>query len=191
MSKTAVFEWDELNLLRESVPDFVAEYRKNRDHALLRRFCDYMEFVLCLVYVYGWQDAEEIVGIVPFKDGFDDKAVNLDIDGETFRDRVLKQADLDSEDGILRIIDTEAHRDYNTGVYDAGRESGVSGLKKRWNTRMDDKVRDQHAYMEGMTVGLDDLFYTYSGESALFPGGFGVPDLDVNCRCTVSLINET
>ena len=109
-----LMEWDELHLLKESVPEMMAEYRKNRDRSAVDRWCDYMEFVLCLVYAYGWKDAEEIVGIVPFKDGLDDKAVNLDIDGETFRDRIYQQLEEDSPDGILRIIDTEAHRDYNT-----------------------------------------------------------------------------
>lgn len=186
---SAIFEWDELNLLRESVPELLRSYQQ-KDRKAVRRWCDYMEFVLCLVYAYGWKDAEEIVGIVPYKDGLDDKAVNLDIDGETFRDRIERQLAEDSPDGILRIIDTESHRDYNTAVYDAGKASGISGLKKRWNTRMDDKVRDAHAYMEGMTVGMDDLFYTYSGESTMFPGGFGVPELDCNCRCSISLVRD-
>ena len=186
----SIMEWDELNLLRASVSEMIREYRKtgNREH--LMRWCDYMEYVLCLVYAYGWQDAEEIVGIVPFKDGLDDKAVNLDIKGETFRERVAKQLDerFDPTEEILRIIDTEAHRDYNTGVYDAGKKSNTPNLKKRWNTRLDDKVRDAHAYLEGVTVGMDDEFYTYTGDSALYPGGFGVPDLDINCRCTISLV---
>lgn len=184
-----VMEWDELNLLRTSIPDLLTAW-KSQNRKAVDRWCDYMEFVLCLVYAYGWKDAEEIVGIVPYKDGLDDKAVNLDIDGETFRDRIERQLAEGSPDGILRIIDTESHRDYNTAVYDAGKASGISGLKKRWNTRMDDKVRDAHAYMEGMTVGMDDLFYTYSGESAMFPGGFGVPELDCNCRCAVSLVRD-
>ena len=181
--------WDELTLLKqEAVSTF--NRRRNLKPEDIERFCDYMEFVLCLIYDYGWKDAEQIVGIVPFKDGLDDKAVNLDIDGETFRDRIERQLAEDSPDGILRIIDTESHRDYNTAVYDAGKASGISGLKKRWNTRMDDKVRDAHAYMEGMTVGMDDLFYTYTGESTLFPGGFGVPELDCNCRCSISLVRD-
>ena len=182
-----LMEWDELNLLRESVPNLLNEYRQKRDHRLVHEWCDYMEFVLCLVYAYGWKDAEEIVGIVPFKDGLDDKTVNLDIDGETFRDRIQTQLDEDSLDGILRIIDTEAHRDYNTGVYDAGDESGIDGLMKVWRTRLDDKVRDAHAYLEGVKVGLHDAFYTYDGSSALYPGGFGVPELDINCRCSIEL----
>ena len=182
-----LMEWDELHLLKESVPEMMAEYRKNRDRSAVDRWCDYMEFVLCLVYAYGWKDAEEIVGIVPKPDGLDDKAVNLDIDGETFRDRIYQQLEEDSPDGILRIIDTEAHRDYNTGVYDAGNESGEEGLMKEWRTRLDDKVRDAHAYLEGVKVGLNDHFYTYDGSSALYPGGFGVPELDINCRCSIAL----
>ena len=180
-------EWDELNILRQSAEDFIRDYRKSHDRKVVDRFCDYMEFVLCLVYAYGWEDAEQIIGIVPWKDGIDDKCVNLDIKGETYRDRILEQAEAGSVDGVLRIIDTEAHRDYNTAVVDAAKSSGINGLKKTWNTMLDDKVRDQHSYLEGVTVGLDDLFYTESGDSALFPGGFGLPELDCNCRCFVTL----
>ena len=90
-------------------------------------------------------------------------------------------------DGILRIIDTEAHRDYNTAIYDAGKESGIQGLKKRWMTMMDGKVRDTHSYLQGMAVGLDDRFYTFDGDSALAPGGFELPENNVNCRCWITL----
>jgi hypothetical protein len=185
-----VMEWDELNLLRSSVEDLIREYRRNSSDVrdgLVHRWCDYMEFVLCLIYLYGWRDAEEIVGIVPFEDGLDDKCVNRKIDGETFRERVVKQLNEDSEEGVIRIIDTEAHRDYNTAVYEAGTRSGKPGVRKRWNTMLDDRVRDAHSYLEGVVVGLNDYFYTYTGDSTLFPGGFGVPELDINCRCFVTL----
>ena len=186
MSKQ-IMEWDELNLLRESATDLLNEYRKSHDKEKVRHWCDYMEFVLCLIYAYGWQDAEEIVGIVPFKDGLDDKAVNLEIDGETYRERIQTQLDEDSLEGIIRIIDTEAHRDYNTAVYEAGKESGVKGLRKQWVTMMDDRVRDTHDYLEGTEVGIDDLFYTYDGDSAYAPGGFEKPENNVNCRCVLTL----
>lgn len=182
-----VMDWDELNLLRSSAVDLVREYRKSHDKKHVHRWCDYMEFVLCLVYAYGWKDAEEIVGIVPFKDGLDDKAVNLEIKEETFRERIQEQLDKDSLEGILRIIDTEAHRDYNTAIYDAGKESGVKGLKKQWVTMLDDRVRDTHDYLEGVSVGIDDLFYTYDGDSAYAPGGFEKPENNVNCRCMLTL----
>ena len=188
MNQTMLMNWDELNLLRSSAEDLVAEYRRTKDRKTVDHWCDYMEFVLCLIYDYGWKDAEEIVGIVPFKNGSDDKAVNLDIKGETWRDRIYEQLDADSIDGILRIIDTEAHRDYNTGVVNAGQNSGISGIKKQWNTMLDDKVRDPHKWLEGVTVGLDDYFYADTGDYALFPGDFGVPELDINCRCFVTLV---
>jgi hypothetical protein len=182
-----VMKWDELKILRSSAPDLLAEYRKSHDRKAVDRWCDYMEFVLCLIYDYGWKDAEQIVGIVPFKDGLDDKTVNLEINGETYRERVFEQLDEDSLMGVLRIIDTEAHRDYNTGVYDAAKESGVE-VRKQWVTMMDELVRDTHSYLEGMVVGMDDRFYTFDGDSARFPGDFTLPQNNCNCRCSIVLV---
>ena len=182
-----IMNWDELNLLRSSAVDLLREYRQKKDKQAVDRWCDYMGFVLCLVYAYGWKDAEEIVGIVPFKDGLDDKTVNLEIEGETYRDRIQTQLDADSLEGILRIIETEAHRDYNTAVYEAGRESNTPGLRKKWVTMMDDRVRETHDYLEGAVVGIDDLFYTFDGDSAYAPGGFDDPSNNVNCRCYITL----
>lgn len=188
MNNPTMMNWDELNLLRSSATTLLQNYRKSHDKKEVHQWCDYMEFVLCLIYDYGWKDAEQIVGIVPFKDGLDDKAVNLEIEGETYRDRILVQLDEDSLDGILRIIDTEAHRDYNTGVYDAGVKSGVTGLKKQWWTMMDGRVRETHSYLQSTIVGLEDRFYTFDDDSALYPGGFSLPENNVNCRCWVTLV---
>jgi len=184
----STMNWDELNLLRSSAYDLVTDYQQNKDRKAVDRWCDYMEFVLCLVYAYGWKDAEEIVGIVPFRDGLDDKAVNLEIDGETYRDRIVQQLEEASLAGVLRIIETEAHRDYNTGVYDAGEISGVPGIRKQWMTMNDGLVRDTHSYLEGMTVNMDDKFYTFDGDSARFPGDFALPENNVNCRCGIALV---
>ena len=178
---SSVMQWDELNIIRQEAQKFFSTKRKRKE---IDRFCDYLEFVLCLVYAYGWKDAEEIVGIVPFKDGFDDKAVDLAIDGKTFRDRITEDT---TPEEILRLIDTEAHRDYNTGVFDAAMESGKKGIRKRYNTMKDDRVRETHDYLEGMVVGLNDRFYTFDGDSALYPGGFMLPENNVNCRCWVTL----
>ena len=187
MNNPGLADWDELTIIREDAIRFIRDAKQKKPTERdVKEFCDYLEFVLCLIYAYGWKDAEEIIGSVPMKNGLDDKAVNLEIKGETFRDRVRTQIDALSEDGILRIIDTESHRDYNTGVLDAGRASGKT-LMKRWNTMMDNRVREEHAYLEGNTVGIDDLFYTYDGDSALAPGGFGLAENNVNCRCWITL----
>lgn len=187
--KTRLFEWDELNLIREEAERIMAlplEERRKRE--VCERFDDYLEYVLCLVYAYGWQDAEEIVGIVPFMDGLDDKCVNLEIANKTFRDRtddVIRDGTLPE---LLRIIETESVRDYNTGITDAAKESGTSGLKKRWNTMLDWRVRDAHRELEGQVVGIDDLFYV-ADDCAYAPGGFSDPALNVNCRCYLTIEN--
>ena len=180
-----LFEWDELNLIREETKRIMSlppeERIKQKD-----TYCDYLEFVLCLVYGYGWKDAESVVGIVPFKDGLDDICVNLEIDNKTWRERAEEYLQDGTEAEMIRLIDTESVRDYNTGVTDAGKASGTLGLKKRWNTQLDWKVRDAHMELEGMTVGIDDLFY--SGEDAAYaPGGFSDPSLNCNCRCYLTL----
>lgn len=176
-----IMEWDELNTIRTVAKELFSRKTTEKER---KRFCDYLDYVLDLVYLYGWKDAEDILGIVPLVDSLDDKAVNHVIDGKTFRDRITADS---TPDDILRIIDTEAHWDYNTGVFDAAVASGIPGIRKRWNTMLDDRVRDPHAYLEGVVVGLNDEFYTYGGESAMYPGGFGVPELDINCRCYVTL----
>ena len=181
----SIFEWDELNLIREEARRVMALPPAERKEQK-ERFCDYLEFVLDLVYAYGWQDAEKIVGIVPFKDGLDDKCVNLEIDNKTWRERAEEYLDDGTEAEMLRLIDTESVRDYNTGVVDAGIQSGKQ-VTKRWNTMLDDKVRDTHDYLEGMEVNVNDLFYTYDGDSALAPGGFNLPENNINCRCWITL----
>lgn len=181
-------DWDELHIIREDAVRFIREaVQKKPTKKTVDVFCDYLEYVLCLIYGYGWKDAEEILGIVPMDEDKPGKAVNKEIAGETFRGRVAEQVDLLSVDGLLRIIDTESHRDYNEGVQDAGETSGIPNIKKRWNTMMDEKVRDAHQWLEGMEVGLDDLFYTDDCDSAYAPGGFSLPENNVNCRCWITL----
>ena len=174
-----IFHWDELEIIRKDAEILFGSSTPSRQEK--EEFCDYLEFVLCAVYAYGWHDAEEIVGVVPFEDGKDTETVNTEIKGKTFRDRLLDEDK--SADEVINLINTEAHRDYNSGVFDSAKGSGISGLKKTWATMLDDKVRETHRYLEGISVGLDDLFYSESGASALYPGGFGDPMEDCGCRC--------
>jgi hypothetical protein len=48
---------------------------------------------------------------------------------------------------------------------------------------MDNRVRDTHFYLEGMTVDINDKFYTYDGDSAYRPGGFEKAENNCGCRC--------
>lgn len=62
-----------------------------------------------------------------------------------------------------------------------------SPLAKTWVTMLDEKVRDTHQYLEGMTIPLDDEFYTYDGDHAQAPGGFTAAQNNVNCRCQLDI----
>jgi len=86
------------------------------------------------------------------------------------------------------IARTEATRAVNGAAVDAYREAASQGVevKKEWMSARDGKVRPEHIELDGQTRYVENDFTTLSGDSADAPGGFGVPALDVNCRCTVS-----
>lgn len=84
-------------------------------------------------------------------------------------------------DAIILVLETEMHRDANEAALETARHAGAT--TKTWQTMMDDKVRETHDYLLGVTVGIDDEFYTYDGSHAPAPGMFGVPEEDCNCRC--------
>lgn len=86
-----------------------------------------------------------------------------------------------TEADIVRIVETESHRDSNTAAHLTATRAGAT--TKTWQTMMDDRVRDTHDYIESVTVPIDAEFYTYDGDSALYPGGFTLPENNINCRC--------
>jgi hypothetical protein len=51
-------------------------------------------------------------------------------------------------------------------------------MRKTWIGVMDDRERDTHRAMEGVTVGFDDVFVLPDGKRELIPG-----DGEFNCRC--------
>ena len=119
-------------------------------------------------------------------------AVDMVIAGKTWRERVMEYY----ENGgtlydITRIAETDATRIYNQGALDAVEANGAqTTANKRWITMMDDKVRDTHAYLEGMVIPYRASFFTYDGDSAPAPGMFSLPENNINCRCIVEVIRE-
>ena len=119
-----------------------------------------------------------------------DAAVYAPVAGETWRDRVMGYFDSGGTlYDIRRIAETDATRIYNQGAVDAVVANGLQdSTLKRWRTMGDDRVRDTHDYLEGMEVPFGSRFYTYDGDSADYPGGFSLPENNVNCRCIVEVI---
>jgi len=70
------------------------------------------------------------------------------------------------------IARTETHNASNLGNIQAYKQSGVVE-KKEWLSAMDNRVREEHAAMDGEIVGIDEAFS--NGE--MYPSS-------PNCRCT-------
>ena len=56
---------------------------------------------------------------------------------------------------------------------------------KQWDSTLDGKTRPTHRMLDGQIVDVDGYFKSESGNKALYPGGFGVPSEDCNCRCAL------
>ena len=111
--------------------------------------------------------------------------VNQKIDGATWRDRVWTWYETGgTEADIARIAETETHRDGNQAAYETAMLAGAT--EKTWVCMMLPTSRDTHIYLDGTTVGMEDEFYTFAGNHAMFPGQFGVAEEDCNCMCEVT-----
>lgn len=82
---------------------------------------------------------------------------------------------------IFRVAETEGHRAFGEAEYLTAKKGGATS--KTWITMEDDRVRSTHEYIDRLEVGIDDRFVTWDGDSALYPGDFGLAENNVNCRC--------
>jgi hypothetical protein len=110
------------------------------------------------------------------------KTVNKKVAGKTWEDRVKEYfSNGGNVDDIVRIAETETHRIANTAALETAKKAGAKS--KTWVTMMDDRVRETHDYLEGVTIGIDDEFITFDGDHAFAPGLFDLAENNVNCRC--------
>lgn len=120
-------------------------------------------------------------------------ALYTSIDGKTFEQRVQEYVLARDMAGLSVVAASEYHRLYNAGAYDGAqqfvRTQGL-GITKRWVTVRDDRVRETHRYLEGMSVDVDEEFYTSDGDHAPYPGAFRKAKNNVGCRCIVIYDSE-
>ena len=86
----------------------------------------------------------------------------------------------------MRIARTESHRIQCKSAMDAqykAREKGADVVKE-WNSYLDGKTRPHHRRLDGQIRELDEPF-EIGGRKAMFPGDFGDPSEDCNCRCAL------
>ena len=177
--------FDEINRLEASLPEYFEDGRIKSEQDL-DLLLDALEDLFLLAYATGVESANVSLGSDIATDINDVReTVDRKIAGETWRDRVREYySNGGTEADIVRIVETETHRDYNEAALTTARKAGAKS--KTWMTMMDDRVRETHDYLQSMTVGINEPFFTFDGDSAQAPGGFELAENNVNCRCLLT-----
>ena len=207
--------FDQLTVLRSELDDTFqagAEERKRRKPYIIDEILE----MLIMAYMYGNEAANTMLygsdvidQIAPEQEG-PNRVIDIDTDdmnravfkiiaGKDWEQRVSEY--LDDENGtvddIIRVVDTDMNRIYNDSILNVGERAEDEELEdggtvkptvmKTWQTMLDDRVRDTHDYLEGTSVPVNRRFYTFDGDSAMYPGGFELPQNNINCRCRISI----
>lgn len=181
-----VLAFDEINALT------AYSYESNVDSKFQAdKTVDDILSLLITAYTLGIKHASTMLEVDLSVDPEDmTEAIYFLIDGMTFEDRAREHIFNEDLTALQILVESEYHRVYNTAVMDGGREYrrllGGAVIKK-WLTVGDNKVRDTHRYLEGQKVDIEELFFTYDGDYAAYPGGFTKASNNVNCRCIVQL----
>ena len=82
------------------------------------------------------------------------------------------------------IVQTESHRIQQAARQNARLTAKSKGAEivKQWNSTLDGETRDTHRKLDGQIRELDEPFEV-GGMKAMYPGDFGDPAEDCNCRC--------
>ena len=82
------------------------------------------------------------------------------------------------------IVQTESHRIQEKAGLDAQRKAKSKGadVLKQWNSTLDGETRPTHRKLDGQVREIEEPFET-NGLKAMYPGDFGDPAEDCNCRC--------
>ena len=82
------------------------------------------------------------------------------------------------------IVRTESHRIQQASKYDAQKAAIKKGANvvKQWNSTLDGDTRPTHKKLDGKFAEVDE-FFEMDGKKARYPGDFGDPAEDCNCRC--------
>lgn len=115
------------------------------------------------------------------------------VQGSSFSD-IAKGIEARCNVGLSRsytIARTEAHRVTEEARYDTMKEAETYGVKmyKRWDAALDSRTRITHMKLDGVIVPIDQPFVV-DGKKAMYPGAFGEPEEDINCRCTIEEVAQ-
>lgn len=178
----ALMPFDELNSFKAQLPQFFENGRikseQDRDSLL-----DMMEDLFFLAYANGVA-ATNLSLSSGYEPSLDEvlRTVDRKVAGKTWRERVEDYCENGgTEADIVRVAETEAHRDSNEAAYETAKAAGAKS--KTWNCMMLPTSRDTHIYLDGVTAPIDGEFYSFKGGKTQFPGQWGIAEEDVNCMC--------
>ena len=82
------------------------------------------------------------------------------------------------------IVRTEGHRIQQQSADDARNAAKAQGCQvvKQWDAVLDGNTRTNHRILDGQIREVGELF-EIDGKKAEYPGAFGRPEEDCNCRC--------
>ena len=100
--------------------------------------------------------------------------------------RVSQVMDVRASQGRM-IARSEVTRAVTTGQIAAYSAAKIVG--KRWRTQHDELVRETHAAVDGVTVGVGALFTVGAGQGQ-GPGQIGIAEEDINCRCVLEPVKD-
>ena len=83
-----------------------------------------------------------------------------------------------------RIVRTEGHRIQQASADDARNMAKAKGadVVKQWDASLDGATRPLHRQLDGQIREVDEPFEA-GGKKVMYPGKFGDPRQDCNCRC--------
>lgn len=179
IEKSYLNSFDELNSMVQGMMENMS----------LTEFLDSAEDILIAAYKRG---REDVLAMLDYSFAYDldisklSSGLNAIQGGMSYVNRIILGFQNYSLKEMQRLMSAEYHRMYNLGAYDVVEEiqriDNVAILKE-WHTVGDEKVRDTHRFLEGYQVPLDEFFYTFDGDKALYPGGFENPENNIGCRC--------
>lgn len=84
------------------------------------------------------------------------------------------------------ITRTESHRIQQEAAYDSSVEAKAhhADVVNQWCAVLDGRTRDNHRKLDGQIREVGEAF-EIDGKKAKYPGGFGDPAEDCNCRCVL------
>lgn len=189
-----VASFDEIHMGTVRYTEAIMADSKKSEKEKKEELCDYFLDFLIEAYLLGLFAGEEFLGLRPERSVDRMRAViEKRIAGKTFRDRVDDHLKEQSPEKMAMLAESEFHRVFNAAEMDAARQYEKSTGKpvyKTWRTVGDDRVRETHEYIEGVSIPLNEYFHTFDGDTALQPGGFKFAENNAGCRCWLNLATE-